>query len=340
MLSLQIVFTALLIMTVGLMGFLGSWRTKLGWGAAGVFVWLDLAARQVQHFLSQYNLQVVDVALVALGLFSLVLLSLLRDAQHAGRRAQNMLNQLVDYQAANEFRRAYPDLRLHPITVVIPAYYEAANIVSVLQSIPRRVHGLDVSVLVVVDGSPDGTDQLVRAHGDYVAYVPVNRGQGAALRLGYRLAIDHGARYIVTLDADGQYDPSELDALIEPVLTGEADYVQGSRRMGQYVSDDIVRVLGVYWFNWLIGLLLQQRITDSSNGFRAIKAEVLKDLRLTEDQYHAAELLILAIRKRYRVIERPASMYPRHSGRTKKGHNLTYAYNYARVIFQSWRRAI
>jgi glycosyltransferase involved in cell wall biosynthesis len=252
----------------------------------------------------------------------------------------HIINQLGDVQAFSDFQHDYENVQFNPITVVIPAYYEAANIGKVLESIPRRVHDTAVSVLVVVDGSPDGTDRIVREHGDYASYVKVNRGQGAALRVGYHLAIEHGAQYIVTLDADGQYDPEEMGDLVEPVLLDEADYVQGSRRMGNYVSDDMVRVLGVYWFNWLIGVLIKQKITDSSNGFRAIQAHVFKNLALSEDQYHAAELLILAMRKHYRIMERPASMYPRHSGATKKGHNLLYAYHYARVIFKSWLRAI
>ena len=337
---MRVVFMALMFLSLGLMGFSGNWRSRREWAFAVVFFVLAVESRPVYQFIAQNNLHLVDGVILALLLIVGILYSALQAANHKTAKTLDIINQLVDQQAVADFDREYPNAMFHPVTVVIPAYYEAQNIGRVLDSIPRRVHDTPVSILVVVDGSPDGTDRVVRHHGHYVSYVPVNRGQGAALRVGYRLATEHGAQYIVTLDADGQYDPSEMIELVEPVLKDEADYVQGSRRMGHYVSDDMIRVLGVYWFNWLIGILLGQKITDSSNGFRAIKAPVLTNLALSEDQYHAAELLILAVRKRYRVIERPASMYPRSSGTTKKGHNLTYAYHYARVIFKSWRRAI
>lgn len=343
MVAVRVVFAAFLVMTLGLMGFLENWRSKVAWGLAVVFGLIAVEPAlvvPVGRLLRNHNLTIIDGLALLLVLTVLALFGALQAANAKSAKSLHIINQLVDEQAFDDFHRDYKAQQFNPITVVIPAYYEAENIGKVLESIPRRVHDTDVSVLVVVDGSPDGTDKIVKSHGDFASYVRVNRGQGAALRVGYHLAIEHGAQYIVTLDADGQYDPEEMRDLVEPVLNDEADYVQGSRRMGNYVTDDMIRVLGVYWFNWLIGLLIKQKITDSSNGFRAIKARVLKDLALSEDQYHAAELLILSMRKHYRVIERPASMYPRSSGQTKKGHNLTYAYHYARVIFKSWLRAI
>ncbi|MCL5015089.1 MAG: glycosyltransferase family 2 protein [Firmicutes bacterium] len=340
MFAMRVVFMVFTVLTLGLMGFSGNWRSRWQWVLVVVFGALAIEAGPVSHFVSVNNLHLVDGMILFLFIVAGTLYSALKAANVKAGKTLNIINQLVDQQALADFNREYPGAVMQPVTVVIPAYYEVENIGRVLDSIPRVVDDTPVTVLVVVDGSPDGTDRVVREHGDFVSYISVNRGQGAALRVGYRLAIDHGAQYIVTLDADGQYDPSEMYGLVKPVLRDEADYVQGSRRMGRYVTDDVIRVMGVYWFNWLIGLLLRQRITDSSNGFRAIKAGVLKNLALSEDQYHAAELLILAVRKRYRVIERPASMYPRNSGETKKGHNLLYAYHYARVIFKSWLRAI
>ena len=340
MLATRVMFLILTVLTLGLMGFSGDWRNRKQWVLVAVLLIMTMEAGRISQFISTNNLHLVDGLLLFLVLVTVILYSALKAANVKAGKTLNIINQLVDQQALADFKREYPGTVFHPVTVVIPAYFEVDNIGRVLDNIPRNIDGTAVSVLVVVDGSPDGTDRVVREHGDFVSYVSVNRGQGAALRVGYRIAIEHGAQYIVTLDADGQYDPSEMSGLVKPILRDEADYVQGSRRMGRYVTDDVIRVMGVYWFNWLIGVLLRQRITDSSNGFRAIKARVLKSLALSEDQYHAAELLILAVRKHFRVIERPASMYPRNSGQTKKGHNLLYAYHYARVIFKSWLRAI
>lgn len=343
MMAVRIVALLLLAFTIFLIWFEGRTRAIWPWLLAGLWAALALDPRPLgmaAGTLGRYNLGLVDGLVAVLAVAALALGLGLASARRRSEQAFRVINQLVDEQAVEDFAREYGQAAFHPVTVVIPAYYEADNIGGVLASIPRTVHGMPVSVLVVVDGSRDGTDAVVRRHGDYVAMVRVNRGQGAALRVGYRLAIAHGARYVVTLDADGQYIPAEMPALVEPLVSGEADYVQGSRRLGTYQADDPVRVLGVHFFGWLIQRLTKQPISDSSNGFRAIKTEVLERLRLTEDQYHAAELLLLAMRQGFRVVERPASMRPRTSGTTKKGHNLLYGYHYARVIFKSWFRTI
>lgn len=222
--------------------------------------------------------------------------------------------------------------------MLVPAFNEADNIGRVLDSIPETVCGLAVSVLVVVDGGHDGTEEIVRARGAYACVAPRNRGQGAALRLGYRLALDRGARYLATIDADGQYDPLELAGLVQPLIDDEADLVTGSRRLGSSEVGDRVRAAGVVVFAALITLLTGQRITDPAFGLRAMKAEVPAALTLEQSQYQAAELLIAAILAGYRVAERPGVMRTRSSGTTKKGSNLAYGYRYARVVLATWRR--
>ncbi len=87
-------------------------------------------------------------------------------------------------------------------------------------------------MIVVVDGASDATAAQALEAGALVCEVPVNRGQGAALRLGYWLARARGAKVIVTIDADGQYDAHEIARVIEPIQNGSADFVSGSRRLG------------------------------------------------------------------------------------------------------------
>ena len=115
---------------------------------------------------------------------------------------------------------------------------------------------------MVSDGSRDGTVAEGRAHGALVCDVPVNRGQGAALRLGYRLAREGAARYIVTTDADGQYNPAEMERVLAPVIAGDADFVTGSRKLGSQETKDPVRRLGTWVFAVTISLLTGQHITD------------------------------------------------------------------------------
>ena len=248
----------------------------------------------------------------------------------------------VDRAAMQTFAREYGKAPLNPVTVVIAAYNEADNIGPVLDQIPRTVCGLAVSVLVVDDGSKDGTADVARRHGVFVCApaTTTNRGQGAALRLGYHLAGTHGAAVIATTDADGQYDASELELIVGPILEGRADFVTGSRRLGLYTTDDVVRHAGVHVFATLMSVLARRRVTDTSNGFRAFRADVVDHITLEQRQYQATELLLGVIYRGFRVLEIGTSMHQRTSGKSKKGPHLVYGYNFGRVILRTWLREL
>ena len=171
-----------------------------------------------------------------------------------------------------------------------------------------------------------------------VARLERNCGHGIALRVGYQLAREHGARFIVTLDADGQWNPVELPRVLEPLARDEADMVIGSRVLGATETDDSFRQAGVHVFARLVRLLTGVRVTDTSSGFRALRAEVTATVRQTQVQYQTSELLIGAIFAGYRVTERPIVMRKRFAGESKKGHNLLYGARYARVILRTWWR--
>jgi glycosyltransferase involved in cell wall biosynthesis len=165
-----------------------------------------------------------------------------------------------------------------------------------------------------------------------------NRGQGAALRLGYALARQGGARYIVTTDADGQYDTDELPLLLRPLIDDEADFVTGSRVLGRQETTDPVRHLGVHVFARLASLLTRRALTDTSFGFRSLRAEITGVVTLAQAQYQASELLVGVIAHGYRVLEQPMTMRARSAGESKKGNNLVYGMRYARVLVGTWWR--
>ncbi len=231
-----------------------------------------------------------------------------------------------------------PDLALPPVVVLIAAYNEAGGLGPVLDGVPDSCLGYRVGTVVVVDGATDCTADVARAHGAVTLDVPVNRGQGAALRLGYHVAARHGARYVVTTDADGQYDIDELPVLLEPLVSGQADFVTGSRQLGRNESTDQVRRAGTRFFAALVSVLTGQRVTDTSFGFRAMRAEVATGVTLTQPQYQSSELLIGVLARGYRVVERPLTMRRRAQGRSKKGNNLVYGARYARVVLGTWWR--
>lgn len=253
-------------------------------------------------------------------------------------RSSGVFPEETDSAALSDFHHNYGDVQLGPIVIVMAAYNEGSSIGPVLDEIPAESCGLEVQTVVVVDGATDGTVEAAREHGAYVCVAPTNRGQGAALRLGYHIAREAGADYIVTTDADGQYDIAGLPLLLKPLISDEADFVSGSRILGRQESNDPVRRLGVHVFAWLASAFTRQRVTDTSFGFRGMRAEVTGAVVLTQPQYQSSELLIGALARGYRVIEQPMTMRLRAAGTTKKGNNLVYGANYARVVFGTWLR--
>jgi hypothetical protein len=149
-----------------------------------------------------------------------------------------------------------------------------------------------------------------------------------------------GAQYAVTFDADGQNDPTEMPQLLQPLVDDEADFVVASRRLGVDRTADRYRQLGVVFFAGLMNLLTGAQLTDTSNGFRALRVTMLADVkgRLEQDQYQTAELLVTSLKRGWRVTERPAVWHERASGQSKKGTNFLYGFRYAAVLLGTWRR--
>lgn len=247
---------------------------------------------------------------------------------------------MADYPDAVD-SEAVKDLKttdFAPVVVVIAAYNEADGIGPVLTNMPKSCAGLPVDVLVVVDGATDNTAEVAREHGAYVCVAPSNRGQGAALRLGYHLAAQGGAQYVVTTDADGQYDNDELETLLEPILLDRADFVTGSRRLGAEDADSRLRWVGVRVFAVLASILTRKKLTDTSFGFRAMRAELATAVTLREPQYQSSELLLGALALQARVVELPMTMRRRGDGSSKKGPGVVYGANYGRVMTTTWLR--
>ena len=241
---------------------------------------------------------------------------------------------------AQAFLGEHPPGEGAPVAVVIPAYNEGPTVASVVSEIPDEIAGLEVEVIVVVDGASDDTAAQAASAGALVCDVPVNRGQGLVFKLGYWLARQRGAQVIATIDADGQYEPLELESLVEPIVADRADFVNGSRRLGTELTTDVVRHAGVVFFGGLVSLLVRQRITDPACGIRAMRANVTEAITLEQAQYQTSEVLISAVMNGFRVVEVPTLMRDRPDGatRTKKGPNLLYGARFAGAVLGTWRR--
>ncbi len=273
--------------------------------------------------------------LVISNLFTLALLfrGFTRDDQ-----LSNEIGELVDYVALRRYEESGGLDAKSACVVVLPAYNECDNLPAVLKQMPQEVLGLRVAPLVVADGCTDATESAARNFGAAVIRRDLRRGSGAAVRLGWEAALRSGAKVIVTLDADGQHDPSEMTRLVRPLLEDQADMVQGSRVMGSFEIESQVRRVGVSLFARLLTTLGRTKITDPSTGYRAMTTDTLRRLHLKQDQFYVSEVILEASRKGFRVAEVPITLRARAGGETKKPRPIKYAWGFSKAIVRTWLR--
>jgi len=278
--------------------------------------------------------------ILGLAVFAIfVLFVLILRALSQAARNSRQLSAVLEGLAWEEFRQAgLPERFRDKVAIVVPAYNEAENIGYVLDRMPQRVCGVEAAVLVVDDGSRDGTGDVAAEHGAVVARHVINRGGGAALRTGYRLMVESGAEVVVTLDADGQHLPSEMERLVKPVLDGEVDVAHGSRVLGHADRNHFARELGIVFFNRLVSTITRTRVSDCSNGYRAVRTTVLPQLVLRQEQFHTSEFMIEAIKRGVPAKEIPITVERRLHGHSKKPAVVRYGLGFANAIVRTWLR--
>jgi hypothetical protein len=308
---------------------------------AGVGLALVSGTEAVDGLLSAFSFEkgnggrILGLAVIAIFILFLLILRALSVAARNSRQLSAALEGL----AWEEFRQAgLPDRFRGKIAILVPAYNEADNIGVVLDQMPAEVCGVRTEVLVVDDGSRDGTGDVAAEHGAMVARHVTNRGGGAALRTGYRLMVESGAEIVVTLDADGQHLPSEMERLVKPVIDGEVDVAHGSRVLGRADRNHFARELGIVFFNRLVSFITRTHVTDCSNGYRAVRTTVLPQLVLRQEQFHTSEFMIEAIKRGVPAREIPVTVEQRLHGHSKKPAVLRYGVGFANAIVRTWLR--
>ena len=203
---------------------------------------------------------------------------------------------------------------------IVPAYNEAATITRVLDQVVEL--DLDKQVIVVDDGSTDGTAEVVErwqdGRSDAMLIRKPNGGKGSAIRA----AIPHIAADIVVIqDADMEYDPGEVPALIEPIVTGAADVVFGSRLSGGKPQRAYLfwHLVGNRFLSLLTNVLYNTTLSDMETGYKAFRADVLKSLDLREDDFGIEpEITAKVCKRKLRIYELPISYYGRTHDEGKK----------------------
>ncbi|MBV9094107.1 MAG: glycosyltransferase family 2 protein [Streptosporangiaceae bacterium] len=175
------------------------------------------------------------------------------------------------------------------IAVVVPAFDEADRLRVLLPRIPACLFGVPVQVIVVSDGSTDGTEAVALDHGVALVGLPKHRGKGAALRAGFAQAMELDPSQLVTMDADGQHDPADLERLVQPVMAGECALAAGSR----FLSDPSrgPAPLNRYLVRKVLVAALQATLgrtyTDPCCGYRCFSFQALQAIRLQGNHYQS-----------------------------------------------------
>lgn len=215
----------------------------------------------------------------------------------------------------------------------MPAFNEERKISEII----RKVQGLhkDLDILVVNDGSEDNTAQKARETGVKVISHPFNMGYGVAVQTGYKLALREGYDIIVQIDADGQHDPENINRVLNPVLSGEVDYVLGSRFLDKNsYSPELTRRLGMFMFSKIVSWITDKRVYDPTSGYIAFNKKVLEFFCCDSfpNDYPDANMLVEIYYAGFSMKEVSVKMYENEEGKTMHSGMRPVYYVYKMLI--------
>ncbi len=227
------------------------------------------------------------------------------------------------------------------LIVNLPAFNEAEKIEQTIKRIPRQINGVsEVFVQVIDDGSKDETAKIAKEAGaDFVFSHQVNRGIGVTFRTAVEKALENGADIMVNIDADGQFDPNDIQKIIAPILKGEADMTSADR-FGDHKAQNMPAAK--YYLNrvaaYIIGAFMNAPIKDLTCGFRGYNKETLLRLNLPGQFTYTQEVIIDAIGKNLKVLWIPVvvTYFAERKSRVVKSI-YKYVSNSGRIILKAVR---
>jgi len=228
------------------------------------------------------------------------------------------------------------------LVVIIPAFNEAATIASVINAIPHEITGIrKTDVVVIDDGSTDNTREIAEDTGALVVSHKGNMGVGRAYVTGIHEALQMGSDIIVNIDADGQFDPKDIPVLIQPILSGDVEFVTASRFKdpSKTPAMPISRLIGNKAISLIISLIIGKRFYDVSCGFRACTRETALRLNLSGSFTYTQETFLELAFKDINVYEVPVVVQgTRAHGQSKVASNLlSYGHRALRIILRAYR---
>jgi len=200
------------------------------------------------------------------------------------------------------------------ILIVVPAFNEEGSVGKVVEEV--HTHLPQAGMLVVNDGSTDRTSEKARASGATVLELPFNLGIGGAMQAGYQYAYEKGYDIAIQVDADGQHDPREIPKLLHALEVKKVDVAIGSRFIGDLgYRSSVMRRVGISIFSQVISMIVRQKITDPTSGFRAANRKAIQLFASDYPQdYPEPEVVILLHQCRLKMGEVPVGMSERYSG--------------------------
>ncbi len=213
------------------------------------------------------------------------------------------------------------------LVVLIPAYNEESTIGDVIAGIPKSIpHVTEISVVVVDDGSTDGTEKTAREAGAIVCSFEKNNGLARAVSFGFSKCLELKADIVITLDADDQYDPAQIPIVLKPILDNKADIVIGDRQVHRLEHMSRQKRIGNRLVSKTVSRIMSKKINDAQTGFRAFSRHALAKLHIFSRYTYTQETLLQASFKGLRISEVPVEFRKRRVGKSKLISSIfTYA---------------
>lgn len=213
------------------------------------------------------------------------------------------------------------------VIIIIPAFNEEKNIKILVEKL-LNLDNFQTDVLVINDCSCDNTSQMARESGAKVIDLPCNLGIGGAVQTGYKYAYKHNYDIAVQIDGDGQHNPVYIKTLIEPLIHRQADLVIGSRFIEKNgFQSTFARRLGINFLKKFIQILIGQKISDPTSGFRACNSKII---RLFANKYPTdypePESIVFLKKNNFRIMEVPVIMNKRLEGKSSIVEFMTVYY--------------